>query len=197
MKKSLVRYSKFLSLVLRHDPSAAGLTLDREGWADVGQLLTASAARGFPRGLEALQEVVATNDKKRFAFNPDGTKIRARQGHSIAVDVGLHALEPPDVLYHGTADRFVASILAGGIHSGTRQYVHLSVDAATATRVGQRHGRPVVLHVGAGGMHQEGYEFFLSENGVWLTREVPSRFVSQIDPEPSTCECPRQTGGSK
>jgi len=197
MKKSLVRYSKFISSVLRHDPGAAGMTLDCAGWADVGQLLTACAARGFPEGLEMLQEVVATNDKQRFVFSPDGKKIRARQGHSIAVDVGLRALPPPDVLYHGTADRFVASILSSGIHSGTRQYVHLSVDVATATRVGQRHGRPVVLCVDAGDMLLEGYEFFFSENGVWLTREVPSRFLSQTDPERGTSECPRPAGRLK
>jgi putative RNA 2'-phosphotransferase len=197
MKKSLVRYSKFLSLVLRHDPGAAGLTLDRAGWADVGQLLTASAARGFPGSLEALQEVVATNDKQRFAFSPDGSKIRARQGHSIAADVGLSALPPPDVLYHGTAERFVAPILSSGIHSGTRQYVHLSVDVSTATRVGQRHGRPVVLRVDAGDMQLAGYEFFLSENGVWLTREVPSKFVSHLDPNRCTSKCPRPAGRLK
>lgn len=177
MKKSLVGYSKFLSLVLRHDPSAAGLTLDGAGWADVGQLLIASAKRGYPGSFAALQEVVATNDKQRFAFSPDGKKIRARQGHSISVDVGLGAVPPPDVLYHGTAERFVASILSSGIHSGTRQFVHLSIDVSAATRVGQRHGRPIVLCVNAGGMQQEGYEFFLSENGVWLTREVPAKFV--------------------
>ena len=160
MKKSLVRYSKFLSLVLRHDPGAAGLTLDRAGWADVCQLLTICEARGFSGGLETLQEVVSTNDKKRFAFSPDGRKIRARQGHSINVDVGLNALPPPDVLYHGTAERFLPSIRSSGIHRGSRLYVHLSVDAATAARVGQRHGRAVVLCVDAGSMYREGYEFF-------------------------------------
>jgi len=181
MNNSLVKYCKFLSLLLRHNPDAAGITLDHAGWADVNEILSACEARGFPKGLEVLQEVVDTNEKQRFGFSQDGSKIRARQGHSIAVDIGLQAITPPVTLYHGTADRFVTSILTEGIQSGRRQHVHLSVDIATARKVGQRHGRPVILKVDAAGMHQEGYAFFCSDNGVWLTNEVPIRFVSELD----------------
>jgi putative RNA 2'-phosphotransferase len=183
MKKELVRYSKFLSLVLRHDPGVAGLQLDREGWADVDRVLAASAACGFPGDVAILREVVATNDKRRFAFSADGRKIRARQGHSLVVDLGLAPQRPPQTLYHGTAEHFLASILDLGLQAGKRQYVHLCRDARAATRVGRRHGRPVVLCVDAASMHRDGHEFFLSENGVWLTTEVPPRYLAQVGPE--------------
>lgn len=185
MRNSLVKYSKFLSLILRHNPGAAGLTLDSAGWADVDQVLSACKARGFPGDMATLQKVVETNDKKRFAMSADGTKIRARQGHSLAVNLGLVAQSPPDTLYHGTADRFLGSILASGLQRGTRQYVHLSLDISTATRVGRRHGRPVVLRVDAAAMERDGYAFFLSENGVWMTGEVPSKYLSEMNEDRS------------
>jgi len=180
MRKSLVKYSKFLSLVLRHDPSAAGLVLDDSGWADVDALLAACARRGLPRDVVTLREVVETNDKRRFALSADGKRIRARQGHSLEVDLGLRPQQPPDVLYHGTAHRFLQSILTSGIQPRQRQYVHLSKDVKTAVEVGRRHGRPVVLAVDARGMSDAGHDFFLSENGVWLTREVSRTRVRQI-----------------
>ncbi len=179
MEKSLVRYSKFLSLILRHDPAAAGIKLDDRGWADVAALLKAAASRGFPGDPATLRKVVETNDKKRFGFNSDGSKIRARQGHSLSVDLGLHPQSPPSFLYHGTAQRFLGSIMARGLQPRQRQYVHLSLDAQTATSVGRRYGKLVVLIVEAKRMHAEGHCFFLSENGVWLTQEVPAEYLSQ------------------
>jgi len=177
MEKSLVRTSKFLSLVLRHDPGKIGLRLDPAGWANVDELLSAAAASGTPIGRETLERVVAGNDKQRFAFSPDGTRIRASQGHSVDVDLGLQPRTPPEVLYHGTATRFVDSIREKGLHSASRAHVHLSADEATARAVGQRHGRPVVLTIAAGRMHRDGRPFFRSENGVWLTDEVPAEYI--------------------
>jgi putative RNA 2'-phosphotransferase len=124
-----------------------------------------------------LQQVVDTNDKKRFALSADGSKIRASQGHSVAVELGLPPQEPPEMLYHGTATRSLDSIRATGLHSASRQHVHLSADEATAVKVGQRHGKPVVLRVRAGAMHRAGLEFFLSANGVWLTDQVPPEYI--------------------
>ncbi len=179
MEKSLVRYSKFLSLILRHDPAAVSIELDNQGWAKVAAVLEASVSRGFPGDLATLRAVVETNDKKRFGFNSDGSKIRARQGHSIPVDLGLRPKSPPSFLYHGTARRFLFSTMARGLQPRQRQYVHLSLDAQTASSVGRRYGKPMVLIVDAKRMHAEGYCFFLSENGVWLTQEVPAEYLSQ------------------
>jgi putative RNA 2'-phosphotransferase len=173
----LVRVSKFLSLILRHKPEEIGLALDENGWADVAELLRLANQRGHALTRPLLERVVAENDKKRFAFSDDGRHIRASQGHSLTVDLALPAAEPPQVLYHGTASRFLDSIRAGGLHSGSRRHVHLSPDAATATKVGQRHGRPVVLVVRAREMAAAGHQFFLSANGVWLTERVPAEFL--------------------
>lgn len=177
MEKSLVRVSKFLSLVLRHDPGKIGLRLDAAGWAEVDELLSAAAAAGSPIDRETLDRVVAENDKKRFAFSADGTRIRASQGHSVGVDLGLEPRTPPEVLYHGTATRSVDSIRETGLHSASRTHVHLSGDEETARAVGQRHGRPVVLTIAAGRMHRDGHPFFRSENGVWLTAAVPPDYI--------------------
>lgn len=168
---SLKGTSKFLSYVLRHKPEAIGLTLDPEGWADVEELM---AKADIPLNLDILSEVVATSEKKRFAFSPDGLSIRANQGHSIAVNLGLEPLEPPELLYHGTATRFLERIQGQGLLPQSRQYVHLSADRETAVKVGQRHGKPVVLTVSALALHQKGHPFFKAQNGVWLTAEVPS-----------------------
>jgi putative RNA 2'-phosphotransferase len=173
----LVRTSKFLSLVLRHQPEAIGLTLDDNGWADVDELIRLANESGHVLTRTLLERVVAENDKKRFAFSDDGRRIRASQGHSVAVDLALPPVEPPEVLYHGTATRFLDSIRAGGLHAGSRRHVHLSPDAATATKVGQRHGKPVVLVVRARAMAAAGHQFFLSANGVWLTERVPAEFL--------------------
>ncbi len=177
MDRTLVKISKFLSLVLRHRPDKIGLRLDEGGWAGVDELLAAANRAGVPLTRGRLQQVVEQNDKQRFAFSPDGGKIRASQGHSISVDLGLESLEPPPVLYHGTATRFLDSIRQKGLLPGNRTLVHLSSDAGTATKVGQRHGKPVVLEVASGQMHADGYKFYRSANGVWLTNQVPAKYL--------------------
>ena len=177
MKPELVRISKFLSLVLRHRPETIGLTLAPDGWVGVDELLEACRAHGRAIPRHVLAEVVATNDKRRFSFNPDGTQIRANQGHSVDVELGLEPVEPPELLYHGTVARFLDSIRGQGLVRGSRQHVHLSADRQTAERVGQRRGRPVVLVVEAARMHRDGHEFYLSENGVWLTGAVPPEYL--------------------
>lgn len=169
---SLLKASRFLSRVLRHRPGEAGITLDRHGWADVAQLLE-GLRETHPLTLEQLEEIVRTNNKQRFSFNGDKTKIRANQGHSIPVDVELTECEPPEVLYHGTGRRNCGSILTKGLLSMKRLYVHLSGDIETAKTVGIRHGTPVVFSVMSGQMYREGVRFFRSENGVWLTGYVP------------------------
>jgi putative RNA 2'-phosphotransferase len=175
----MVRLSKFLSLVLRHKPEEIGLTLDNGGWASVSDLLRACDAHGFSISLEELKAVVANNDKKRFSFSEDATLIRANQGHSIDIELGYRPTEPPATLYHGTAERFLNSIMERGLNKGKRRHVHLSKDVATALKVGQRHGKPAALRISSGQMHQEGHEFYLSENGIWLTDHVPPRFIEE------------------
>lgn len=176
MNKQLVEISKFLSFVLRHNPQSIGVMLDAEGWVPVGELVAAAARHGQSISREQLDEVVATNDEKRFSFSPDGRLIRANQGHSVEVDLGLVSVEPPELLYHGTVDRFLDSIRERGLIRGNRHHVHLSADRETAARVGQR-GRPVVLVVEAGRMQRDGHQFFQSENGVWLTEAVPVAYL--------------------
>lgn len=171
--KRAVKVSKFLSLVLRHDPAAAGLTLDEGGWVPVTALMAGCAAAGRAFSRAELDHVVATNDKKRFAFSDDGLRVRASQGHSVAVDLGLADAVPPAVLYHGTGARTLPLVLREGLRPMSRQDVHLSADAATATRVGARHGRPVVLEVDAAALAAAGHRFRVSANGVWLTDGVP------------------------
>jgi putative RNA 2'-phosphotransferase len=166
--RDVVRLSKRLSYVLRHAPSSAGLTLDDAGWVDVDELL---AALHLTR--EELERVVATNDKRRFAFDETGMRIRASQGHSVAVDLGYAVQQPPSVLFHGTVERYLPAILAEGLRPGRRHAVHLSPDAETARRVGARRGRPVVLRVDAGGLAADGARFTRSANGVWLVDAVP------------------------
>ncbi len=174
-----MRQSKFVSLVLRHDPDRGGITLDPTGWADIDQLIAGARRAGVPMTRRTLEDVVAGNEKQRFEFDDDHRRIRARQGHSVDVDLQLPPAVPPEVLYHGTADRFVASILAEGLRPGTRRHVHLSADDTTAKAVGARHGRPVVLVVRAGDLHRSGHVFHLSTNGVWLTDAVPPVYVSR------------------
>jgi putative RNA 2'-phosphotransferase len=169
--------SKFLSLVLRHEPHRIGITLDEAGWTDVDALLAAAAKHGNAFTRDELLHVVATNDKKRFALSDDGTRIRASQGHSVSVELGYEPVEPPETLYHGTATRFVESIRREGLRPGERQHVHLSATPETATTVGQRHGKPTILVVRAGAMHRAGHPFFRSANGVWLTARLPMEFL--------------------
>lgn len=178
MNKQHTEISKFLSFVLRHQPDAIGITLDREGWVDISTLITAAANDGKQLDPDLIRAVVAGSDKKRFAISVDGLRIRAVQGHSVAsVDIEFVAKRPPELLYHGTATRFLESIQEKGLLPGSRQYVHLSQDAQTASDVGQRHGKPVVLKIEALLMHEQGFKFFQSENGVWLTEVVPATFI--------------------
>ena len=172
-----VRTSKFLSLVLRHDPGRIGLVLDEAGWAEVDALLAAAAAHGVPLTREELREIVATSDKKRFALSSDGARIRANQGHSVEVDLQLPPCEPPERLYHGTVDAALPGIREQGILRGQRHHVHLSADVPTAEQVGRRRGAPVILTVRAADMHAAGHLFYQSANGVWLTEQVPARFI--------------------
>jgi putative RNA 2'-phosphotransferase len=174
---SLVRKSKFLSRVLRHAPESIGLELDEGGWADVEALMRAARRAGVGLDRATLDRVVAENNKKRFAYSADRTRIRASQGHSVRVELGLEPVEPPEVLFHGTADRNLDSIRGEGLRPGNRTHVHLSADEATAVAVGRRHGRPVVLHVRAGAMHAAGHAFYRSDNGVWLADTVPAEFI--------------------
>lgn len=168
---SLTSVSKFLSYVLRHKPDAIDLDLDPEGWANIKELI---AKADILLDLKMLHEVVHTNDKKRFAISRDRLSIRANQGHSMTVDLGLKAIEPPKLLYHGTASRFLDSIKTQGLLPQNRQYVHLSVDHDTAVIVGQRHGKPVVLTIPALMMYEKGHQFFQANNGVWLTKMIPA-----------------------
>lgn len=174
-ERRTVRVSKYLARHLRHRPDRIGLALDESGWVEIDALITAACAHGFPFTREELDHVVATNDKRRFAV--EGTRIRAGQGHSVAVDLGLPAVAPPPYLYHGTVARSLEAIRAEGLRPMTRHAVHLSADRETATCVGARRGRPVVLSVDAGAMHRDGHVFQVSANGVWLTQTVPSRYL--------------------
>ena len=173
-ERDLVRVSKHLSKVLRHAPDSIGLSLDANGWADVDELLARSP---LCRDRATLEKIVATNDKQRFLLSADGARIRANQGHSVAVDVELTPQAPPAILYHGTAARTLPLIREGGLRPMRRLHVHLSADRETAERVGRRHGRPSVLEVDAEGMAAAGHAFFRSENGVWLCEAVPVAFL--------------------
>ncbi len=176
--KSIVRASRKLSLVLRHKPEVIGLELDAQGWANVKSLLHKLSVTGIKISPEDLEQIVADNDKKRFAFSADGKKIRASQGHSIDIDLQLDPVTPPAQLFHGTATTSVSAIMATGLQSRSRQHVHLSLDLETATKVGARHGKPVILTVDAAGMHAAGYKFYCSANNVWLTDEVPPKYLT-------------------
>lgn len=174
----LKRTSVFISLILRHQPEVIGISLDRHGWANVRELIDGINKSGkYNIDMSTLEEIVRTDNKQRYSFNEDKTKIRANQGHSINVDVELKEAVPPEILYHGTAEKYVDPINKEGLKPKGRLYVHLSKDIDTAIKVGSRHGKPVVYNVFAGEMHRQGYQFFLSENGVWLTRIVPANFI--------------------
>jgi len=179
-EKQAIAASKFMSRVLRHSPKDAGLTLDENGWASTQALIDGMNKAGKTIDLEALKYVVEINDKQRFRFSDDYSKIRASQGHSVKVDLGLTPAQPPDVLYHGTATHFLDSIKKGGLISKKRHHVHLSKDRETAENVGGRHGLSVVLTINTIQMYADGYEFFLSDNEVWLTEVVPARYIWQF-----------------
>ena len=177
MSQDLVRTSKFLSLVLRHKPEEIGLVLDGQGWANIDELIEKAGRHGMALTREVIARVVETSDKQRFAIDKSCQRIRANQGHSVDVDIGLACSEPPPILFHGTGANSVAAIRTEGLKAGQRQHVHLSPDEDTAIRVGRRHGRPVVLRIAAGRMRESGHVFFLSTNGVWLTEAVPVQFI--------------------
>lgn len=172
-----VRISKFLSYVLRHEPGSIGLELDPGGWAEVASLLDGASRAGHDLAAEDLRWVIEASDKQRFELSPDGRAIRARYGHSVPVDLGLEPVEPPQVLFHGTARRSLASILETGLQPRGRNLVHLSPDRATAREVGGRHGRPVVLQVAAGGMQADGHRFYQPAESVWMTERVPPEYL--------------------
>ncbi|MCB5163265.1 RNA 2'-phosphotransferase [Streptomyces bambusae] len=174
-ERRTVKVSKYVSKHLRHQPERIGLALDSQGWVEIDALIAAAAAHGFAFSRAELDHVVATNDKKRFAV--EGTRIRASQGHTVAVDLGLPQAEPPAYLYHGTVASALAPIRTEGLLPMRRHHVHLSPDRETATRVGARRGRPVVLSVDAGAMHRDGHVFRLSANGVWLVDAVPPEYL--------------------
>ncbi|MDR1976853.1 MAG: RNA 2'-phosphotransferase [Campylobacteraceae bacterium] len=178
MSQTYESISKFLSYILRHKPEAIGIKLDKDGWADVEDLILCANKNGENLTKELIKKVVETSDKKRFALSSDERFIRANQGHSAKeVDISFKELTPPQFLYHGTAVRFVDSIKEKGLIPISRQYVHLSFDEQTALTVGQRHGKPIVLKIKAKEMSESGYKFYLSENDVWLTKNVPSGYI--------------------
>ena len=170
---NLTETSKFISLILRHKPETIGITLDEHGWANVDELIC-----GVNIDMKTLEHIVAIDDKQRYSFNEDKTLIRANQGHSIPVDVELKETQPPKFLWHGTGEKYKQSILRDGLIPKSRLYVHLSTDTQTATTVGQRHGKVVLFRIDAQKMYQDGYKFYLSKNGVWLTKHVPIEYLS-------------------
>ena len=176
--KELTQKSKFLSYVLRHRPDEISITLDRAGWVSVDVLLENCARSGHTITDDQLLLIVQANDKKRFEFSADRSMIRARQGHSATVDLGYEPMVPPAVLFHGTAERNLPSIREKGLLKGKRHHVHLSVDYETATKVGQRYGKPVVISVEAEKMHQDNHVFYCTGNNVWLTAHVPAKYLA-------------------
>lgn len=177
MKKDLVKISKFISFVLRHQPEKVGLTLAEGGWVTVDDLLKAAERSGVAFNRSVLEEVVATNDKQRFSFSPDGALIRANHGHSVDVPLNLVPSPPPETLFHGTVADSLAGIKKEGLQAKSRQYVHLSVERATAEMVGQRRGKPVILTVLTGAMAEAGYLFYHSASDIWLTAHVPVKYL--------------------
>ncbi len=179
---NLTKTSKYLSMILRHRPEAAGICLDEHGWARVDELI-AGIRKTQKFNMEMLEEIVRTDNKQRYSFNEDRTLIRANQGHSIPVDVELPVTEPPEILWHGTGQKYVESIDRKGLLPKGRLYVHLSKDTETAVKVGSRHGKPVVYRVKSAEMAADGYLFYRSVNGVWLTKEVPVQYLEKCASE--------------
>lgn len=176
-EKRKTKISKFLSLILRHQPEVVGLTLEENGWIEVKKLIKACADYGKPFTFAELKSVVETNDKKRFGFNENETKIRANQGHSLEVEIEFEKKTPPKILYHGTAEKNLGLIFAEGLKKMSRHHVHLSADIETARKVGMRYGKPVIFEVDTEAMILENFEFFVSENNVWLTDSIPPNYI--------------------
>ena len=180
MSSNLVKVSKFLSYVLRHKPGDIGITLEEGGWVDLDLLIERAIKHGHRLDRHLVEKVVRENDKQRFSISDDGLKIRANQGHSIKVDLQLPEIEPPALLYHGTATRFIDSIKTKGLLPGSRHHVHLSSDEETAAAVGKRHGKPIVLVIDSCGMSKKGLKFYQSANGVWLTDSVSIEYILDV-----------------
>ena len=177
-EKQQTQISKFLSLVLRHKPETIGITLDQNGWININELIEKSNKYGVQFNRETLNHIVATNSKKRFAISESFDKIRASQGHSVKIELGYINKMPPEILFHGTSEKSVSSILEKGLKRQNRQHVHLSNDIETANKVGQRHGKPYIFEVLAEQMYNDNFEFFISDNGVWLTENVPNKYLN-------------------
>ena len=175
--RQLKKTSKFLSLILRHEPEAVGIELDPSGWVDVDALIEGINRNGTSLTVEQLRQVVETNDKQRFVFSEDGQRIRANQGHSVEVELGYEPTEPPEILLHGTPDRFLDEIRESGLKKMARHHVHLHEDATIASAVGNRRGKPVILQIRSAQMHAEGHVFYVTPNRVWLVDSVPANFI--------------------
>lgn len=175
----LTKTSRFISLILRHKPETIAITLDEHGWANVEDLI-AGISKTQSIDMAMLEKIVDTDNKQRYSFNEDKTLIRANQGHSIPVDVELPEKKPPVILYHGTGEKYVKSIDEQGLVPKSRLYVHLSKDETTAKTVGSRHGKPVIYEIFASEMHNDGYVFYQSVNGVWLTKNVPVKYIKKL-----------------
>lgn len=173
-----IKLEKSLSFLLRHSPETLQLQMDPEGWVDTEALVKAVKFKEPRFELKALQKIVRDSQKQRFSFSEDGSKIRANQGHSVKIDLKLSPTTPPELLYHGTVERFLDSIMQDGLKKGDRQHVHLSLDLETAQKVGQRRGKPIILTLNARKMHEEGHLFYVSDNGVWLTEQVPPQHLN-------------------
>lgn len=172
--------SKYMSLILRHKPDVIGIELDEHGWVNVNDLISGIEKDNHGFNFELLEEIVRSDSKQRYSFNDDKSLIRANQGHSVNVDVELKEKEPPEYLYHGTGEKYVESINQDGLIPKSRLYVHLSKDIKTAENVGKRHGKEVVYRINSGQMYRDGYKFYLSKNGVWLTKEVPVKYLEIV-----------------
>lgn len=172
--------SKYMSLILRHKPDVIGIELDEHGWANVNDLISGIEKDNHGFNFELLEEIVRSDSKQRYSFNDDKSFIRANQGHSINVDVELKEKEPPEYLYHGTGEKYVKSINQDGLIPKSRLYVHLSKDIKTAENVGKRHGKEIIYRINSGRMYRNGYKFYLSENGIWLTKEAPVKYLEMV-----------------
>ena len=180
-EKQTSHISKFLSLVLRHQPETIDIQLDQNGWADVNELIEKANKYGIKLDRETLNHIVETNSKKRFAYSDSLDKIRASQGHSIEIELGYTNQKPPEILYHGTGEKSVQAIIHKGLEKRNRQHVHLSGDIETALKVGQRHGKPFIFKILAGQMFNDNFQFYISDNGVWLTDNVPTKYLKRND----------------